>query len=118
MSVGSARGGYPPERSAVRRVGRRTRVKPAAEAQYRDWHRRVWPEIVALTREAGIRNYSIFMDGVELFSYFEVDDLDRAISFLSRSEISDRWQALMAPLMDADSAASPWVVLEEVFHQD
>lgn len=100
------------------RIGRRTRVKPEAIAGYRDWHQRVWPEIVALTRQAGIRNYTIYMDGPELFSYFEVDDLDAAMAFLSTSEVSDRWQALMAPLMDAPSAENPWRVLEEVFHQD
>jgi len=88
------------------RIGRRTRVKPEAIAGYRDWH------------QAGIRNYTIYMDGPELFSYFEVDDLDAAMAFLSTSEVSDRWQALMAPLMDAPSAENPWRVLEEVFHQD
>ena len=101
-----------------KRVGRRTRVKPGAVAAYRDWHNRVWPEITALTRAAGIRNYSIYMDGVHLFSYFEVEDFDGAIAFLSQSEVSDRWQALMAPFMDADSAEAPWVVLDEVYHQD
>ena len=107
-----------PAATRPHRIGRRTRVKPDAIAAYRDWHRRVWPEIAALTREAGIRNYSIFMDGAELFSYFEVDDLDAAMAFLSRREISHRWQALMAPLMEAPSPESPWQVLEEVYHQD
>jgi L-rhamnose mutarotase len=105
-------------RARPQRIGRRTRVKADAVGAYRDWHKRVWPEIVELTREAGVRNYTIFMDGAELFSYFEVDDLAAAMAFLSGSEVSDRWQALMAPLMDAPSAASPWQVLEEVFHQD
>lgn len=101
----------------MQRIGRRTRVKPEAVAEYRDWHRHVWPELLALNRQAGIRNYTIFMDGPELFSYVEVEDFETAIAFLSRNEISGRWQALMAPLMEGD-ALSPWTLLEEVFHQD
>jgi L-rhamnose mutarotase len=101
----------------MQRIGRRTRVKPAAIAEYRDWHRRVWPELLELNRQAGIRNYTIYMDGAELFSYFEVEDFQQAMAFLSRQEIAGRWQALMAPLMEGDSL-SPWLPLEEVFHQD
>lgn len=102
----------------MQRIGRRTRVKPEAIAEYRDWHRRVWPELLALNAGAGIRNYTIFMDGTDLFSYLEVDDFEAAIRHLSGSEIADRWQALMAPLMDSADAVSPWTILDEVFHQD
>lgn len=102
----------------LQRIGRRTRVKTEAIGTYRDWHKRIWPEIVELTREAGVRNYTIYMDGPDLFSYFEVEDLAAAMAFLSRSGVSNRWQALMAPLMDAPVAESPWQVLEEIFHLD
>lgn len=102
----------------LQRIGRRTRVRPEAISAYRDWHKRIWAEIVELTREAGIRNYTIYMDGPDLFSYFEVEDLTAAMAFLSRSDLSNRWQTLMAPLMDAPVAESPWQVLEEVLHLD
>lgn len=100
------------------RMGRRTRVKPEAAAEYRRWHAEVWPELIALNTAAGIRNYSIYMDGAELFSYFEVDDFDAAMALLSGNQLAAKWQALMAPFMESDDATSPWVVLEEVYHQD
>ncbi len=102
----------------MQRIGRRTRLKHWAIGEYRDWHLKVWPELLALNVGAGIRNYTIFIDGAELFSYLEVDDFEGAISHLSDSEVAACWQTLMAPLMDSADAISPWAVLEEVFHQD
>src|SRR5262245_1243209 len=102
----------------MQRIGRTTHVKAGAEAEYRKWHQQVWPELLQLNKQAGIRNYTIFMQGTQLFSYLEVDDFRATIAILSHSELGQRWQELMAPLMDADDLLSPWVVLEEVFHLD
>ena len=41
----------------MQRIGRRTRLKPWAIGEYRDWHLKVWPELLALNVGAGIRNY-------------------------------------------------------------
>jgi L-rhamnose mutarotase len=100
------------------RLGRRTRVKEAALAEYREWHKKVWPELLALNTAAGVRNYTIFLDGTTLFSYCEVDDPSAAQQLMMQSELGARWQALMAPFMDADDPNAPWTELEEVFHQD
>jgi L-rhamnose mutarotase len=102
----------------MQRIGRTTWVKPGREAEYREWHRKVWPELLALVREAGIRNYTIFMQGRQLFSYLEVGDFEKAGAVIGAAEVSARWQELMAPLMDAADAVSPWQLLEEVFHSD
>ena len=102
----------------TQRIGRRTRLKPEAIGAYREWHAAVWPALLALNTEAGIRNYSIFIDGVDLFSYLEVDDLEKAIASLSKSDVARSWQRLMAPLMDSEDAVNPWTLLEEVFHQN
>jgi L-rhamnose mutarotase len=102
----------------MQRIGRTTWLKPGREAEYRDWHGKVWPEMLALVRDAGIRNYTIFIDGRQLFSYLEVEDFEKASAIIDAAEVSARWQALMAPLMDAVDAISPWRRLEEVFHSD
>jgi len=100
------------------RIARWTRVKAGCEAEYKKWHREVWPGLLALMSHAGIRNYSIYMHGRDLFSYLEVDDWDAAIQYLGQQEVAQRWQELMAPLMDASDALSPWLRIEEVFHTD
>lgn len=99
------------------RLGRRTRVKLEALPEYRKWHERVWPELLDLNRQAGVRNYSIFLDGTTLFSYCEVDDPERANTQMMQSDLGARWQALMAPFMDAEDPNEPWTELEEIFHQ-
>jgi len=67
-----------------------------------------------------IRNYSIFMRGRDLYSYFEVEDLDKAMAALAGDPINQRWQEQMAPLMDVGSGVrdSTTEYLEEVFHLD
>ena len=100
------------------RVGRRARVSAAGASAYRAAHANVWPELLELNRVSGIRNYTIFMDGLELFSYFEVDNHEAALAVLNDSELATKWQALMAPLMDSATPLAPWAVLDEVFHED
>jgi L-rhamnose mutarotase len=95
-------------------------VKEGKEEEYRQAHRNVWPEILEGIKRAGIRNYSIFMMGCQLFSYFEVEDLDKAMVTISADPINQRWQEHMAPLMDVGSGVhdGSTVYLEEVFHID
>ena len=102
----------------MERIGRWTRLKPECVEEYRRRHCQVWPEILELTRQAGIRNYSIYLHGRDLFSYLEVEDWQEAIRLLASEPVSQRWQDLMAPLMDAPDFQMPWVRLEEVFHLD
>lgn len=95
-------------------------VKEGKEEAYREAHRRVWPEILEGARKAGIRNYTIFMMGRQLFSYFEVDDLEQATKMLANDPINQKWQAMMAPRMEVGSGIrdGSTVYLEEVFHFD
>ena len=94
------------------------RVRPDKIDEYVDAHRDVWPELLAALTEAGIRNYTIFRHGNEVFGYFEADDLGRAEAHLAAQEVSARWQDAMADFLDErvpDSGPSP---LEEIFRLD
>ncbi len=85
---------------------------------YVDAHRSVWPEMLAALRDAGIRNYTIFRAGTDVFGYFEADDLERAAAHLAAQPVSTRWQDTMADLLDArvpDSGPPP---LEKIFRLD
>ena len=48
----------------------------------------VWPEMLDGARDAGIRNYTIFRDGNQVFGYFESDDLERAAAYLATQEVT------------------------------
>ena len=78
----------------------------------------MWPEILEGITRAGIRNYTIFMRSREIFSYFEVDDLDRAMQMIRSDRANRKWQEYMAPLMDVASGVGDGstVYLDEVFH--
>jgi len=112
--------GYPGAVSAVQRVATFMQVKAGLEERYRAEHDNVWPEILQQIEQARIRNYTIFMRGRELYSYFEVEDLDRAMSTLAADPVNQRWQEHMAPLMDVGSGVKDGstAYLQEVFHLD
>ena len=79
-------------------VGLHTRLKPGAEERYEDYHRSVWPEVLAALRRVGVTKYVIFRDGLDLFHFIECDDYDRAIAELARDPVTIRWEAEMAPM--------------------
>jgi L-rhamnose mutarotase len=94
------------------------RVRPERIEEYVHAHRHVWPEMLDALRSAGIRNYTIFRHGNQMFGYFEGDDLEAAARYLAEQEVSDRWQDAMAELLEQrvpDSGPPP---LEEVFRLD
>jgi L-rhamnose mutarotase len=76
------------------------RVRPDKIDEYVEAHRNVWPEMLAALREAGIRNYTIFRDGNEVFGYFESDDLEAAAAYMEAQEVNARWQDTMAKLLE------------------
>ena len=102
----------------MQRIGRRSRLKPESVDEYVQAHRTIWPEMQSAIEHAGIRNYSIYRDGLDLFSYFEVEDLERAAAFLEQQPIAQKWQDEMSGFMDAEDALMPWRLMEEVFHLD
>ena len=102
----------------MNRTGRWARIRPGCEEEYERRHRQVWPGVLQATRAAGISRYSIYRLGNELFSYFEVQDLETATAALEADPECQRWQADMAPLMEASDSLAPWVTMREVFHLD
>jgi L-rhamnose mutarotase len=80
-------------------VGLHTRLKPGAEERYEEYHRAVWPDVLAEIRSAGITKYVIFRDGLDLFHYIECEDYDRAIAEIANDPTSIRWETEIATMM-------------------
>jgi L-rhamnose mutarotase len=93
---------------------------PAVRSAYLARHDAIWPEMSALLTEAGMRNYSIFRLGTQLFAYCEVDDWAVTLRRLNDSEVNARWQVHMADILDTpiDPATGSLFVLEEMFHHE
>ena len=93
-------------------------VDPDRLDEYRDAHRAVWPDLLQALRDAGWRNYSLFLreDGL-LVGYAEADDLARAQQNVARTEVNTRWQAAMADLFQSEGAPDEaWELIPEVFN--
>ena len=94
------------------------RVKPDRIDDYVEAHRTVWPDMLRALRDAGIRNYSIFRDGTQVFGYFEADDLERTAAYLARQEVCACWQDAMAELLEERVPDAGPPALEEIFRLD
>lgn len=96
-------------------------VKDGCKDEYVKRHNEIWPELVALLKEAGICNYSIWNVGDELFGYYECEKgVDFAAKTQAESPIVDKWNEYMKDVMimemDPETGAQP--MLTEVFRLD
>jgi L-rhamnose mutarotase len=82
------------------RVALHTRLKPGAESAYEDAHREVPPELVEAIRAAGVREWTIWRSGLELFHVIDCEDYARLLGELERLPANVAWQARMAELLD------------------
>jgi L-rhamnose mutarotase len=93
-------------------------VDPTQLAEYREAHAAVWPELLVALRDAGWRNYSLFLrdDGL-LIGYVEADDLAAAQAKVARTEVNAQWQAAMSKLFSSEGAPDEaWELVPEVFN--
>jgi L-rhamnose mutarotase len=93
-------------------------VKPDRIDEYVEAHAHVWPEMLQALRDAGIRNYSIFRSGNDVFGYFESDDLERAAAYMEEQEVNARWQDAMARLLEERVPDAGPQGLVEIFRLD
>ena len=103
----------------IERYAWKATVKDGQLEEYRRRHNNIWPELKALLKSAGIRNYTIWNVGNELFGYYECEKgIDFAARTQAESEIVDRWNEYMKDVMtmelDPETGAQP--KLTQVFY--
>lgn len=64
--------------------------------------RRLFKDTWELHKAAGIRNYSIFMIGGELFAYFEAEDYKKSLDTITRSPAGQAWQKYMEGFLEQE----------------
>ena len=96
------------------------RVRPERLDEYAARHREVWPEMLDALRDAGWRNYSLFLAGDGLLvGYLETDDFEAALAGMDATDVNARWQAEMAEFFELPGDSRPdtdLTRLSEVFH--
>lgn len=86
---------------------------------YERLHQEVWEEVLRAHARSGIRNYSIFRSGLDLFAYLETDELEESLKRLAQEPVMADWWRATGRLLEAEPDGRPALrVLSEVFHMD
>ena len=96
-------------------------VLPGKLDEYIQRHDNIWPELKEVLAAAGIRNYTIWNVGNELFGYYECKHgVAFAAETQSHSPIVERWDAYMADIliMEKDPQTGAQPLLTQVFSFD
>lgn len=98
------------------RTAFKMKLYPGFIDEYKKRHDEIWPELVALLRQSGIYDYSIFVDE-ETNALFAVHKTgESGAQDLGDRDIVRKWWKYMADIMETNPDNSPVTVsLKEVF---
>ncbi|RUT34865.1 L-rhamnose mutarotase [Arsenicitalea aurantiaca] len=102
------------------RIAFRMNLHPGQVAEYKKRHDEIWPELSKALKDAGVSDYSIWLDPEtnHLFATLVRSD-DHTMADLPRTEINRRWWDFMADIMDYDEKNEPVAVdLVKLFQLD
>jgi L-rhamnose mutarotase len=103
---------------SIEKYAFRMKLNPGMKAEYKRRHDEIWPELIALLKEAGVSDYSIHLDE-EMNALFGVlwRRGDHAMAELPKHPVMRRWWAHMADIMETKPDHEPVAVpLQTVFH--
>jgi len=88
--------------------------------EYKKRHSELWPELRQLLKNAGVSEYSIFLDEETniLFAFQKVSG-DGSSQDLGSNPIVQKWWAYMADIMETNADNSPKMMpLDELFYME
>ena len=94
---------------------------PALIVEYRKYHEKIWPEITASIKDAGILDLEIYLLGTRMFMIMEVNDsfsFERKAKADQQNPKVQEWEKLMWNFQQALSQAKPgekWLRMERIF---
>lgn len=96
------------------------KLNAGMEDEYKRRHDEIWPELVALLKQAGVSDYSIHLDRETntLFGVLWRTD-DHGMDRLAAETVMQKWWAHMADIMETQPDNKPVVrELIPVFHME
>ena len=102
----------------MKRLAFKMHLNKGQKEEYKKRHNEIWPELKSLLKEAGVSEYSIFLDEETntLFAFQKVSS-DGGSQDLGQTETVKKWWKFMADIMQTNPDNSPVSVpLEEVFY--
>ena len=86
--------------------------------EYVKRHNEIWPEMLEVLKDAGIKNYTIWNTGNELFGYYECEKgVEYAAKVQDESPVVKRWNEYMKDvmIMEMDPVTGAQPLLRKVF---
>ena len=102
----------------MNRLAFKMKLNVGQKAAYIKRHNEIWTELVTLLKEAGVSEYSIFLDEETdtLFAFQKVSG-EGGSQDLAQNPIVKKWWDFMADVMEVNPDNSPISIpLEEVFY--
>ncbi len=102
----------------MQRVAFKMKLFKGCEEEYKRRHDALWPELQSLLKQAGIKDYSIFLDEETniLFGCLTIADKTR-LNDLPNEPVMKKWWAYMKDIMETNEDNSPVnIPLKEVFY--
>jgi len=102
----------------MQRIAFKMYLNEGQKEEYKKRHDQIWPELKKLLKEAGVSEYSIFLDEETntLFAFQKVSG-EGGSQDLGKTEIVKKWWKFMADIMPTNPDNSPVSVpLKEVFY--
>ncbi|MBX2935356.1 MAG: L-rhamnose mutarotase [Ferruginibacter sp.] len=94
---------------------------PALIAEYEDYHKNVWPEIIKSIKDAGIEVLDIYRTANRLFMIIEAND-DFSFEKKSAADAANptvqQWEELMWKYQQSLPWAKPgekWILMDKIF---
>jgi len=94
---------------------------PGLIQEYKEYHNKVWPEVLKSIRDSGINSMEIYMTGNRLFMIMETDD---SFSFEKKGRMDEKnekvqeWEKLMWKYQQALPNSKPgekWLLMDRIF---
>ena len=97
------------------------KIYQGKKEEYVRRHKEIWPELVEVLKEAGIKNYTIWENDNTLFGYYECEKgIAYASKVQSNSPVVKKWNEYMKDVMfmplDPETGAQP--KLKNIFSLD
>jgi L-rhamnose mutarotase len=102
----------------MNRIAFKMKLFPGFADEYKERHDEIWPGLVEILKEAGISDYSIFIDEEtnQLFGVLKAESVEK-MDDLSANPIMQQWWQFMSDIMETNTDNSPVSIpLKEVFY--
>ena len=92
----------------MQKYGFKMQLNPGCQDEYKKRHDEIWPELVTHLKDAGISDYSIFLDPetLILFGVLTRTD-DHGMDDLPKLPVMQKWWAHMADIMVSHANNEP-----------